>query len=786
MKTKLCIISVFLASRLFAGLGDLNGDNALSLEDCKLLAAKVAAGETVDPAIGDVDGNGTVTIVDAMRLHQSIGGLWIEPTGKIAPVPHLSAQERAYFAQYEELCDQYEAMSPTAFLGNFQAAPAYASTLEPQKCSYYSVIDTAFKLTDAQKTTLKEQGMVVLDRASTYGSGIGGHYAEIFKKDLPVFFTSDALLDPLYRIYDDVLKQIETSYIIPSLTSILSSTATQLNQYKQQFAGSAQAAGSLSDVSTFLSVAQALLAGNSTVSGNPKADSLLALIAAERLDGVPDLFGIPVVVDFSQFKPRGHYECEGTTASCALSRYFKCMMWLGRADCAFVIDSLRQLRDFALIQACMEKAGVLDDLSKINRIVSFLVGDVDGFSLEGLSEVLAATPVPMDSIMASDGAARRLQAAIAKSGGGNQLIMSQAMWKGADAKRPELPKIGQVCGQRFILDSYLLGRTVEWYVKERNKPLLEEVPFCLGNNAATAIISSDVKKYTASIGDYKPYHSRLGACRGLFEKYPYWDRNCSTLWLDALRDLSQPLPSAAPAVMNCRTWQDKQMNTQLASWAQLRHNTLLYAKQSYTGGIICFYPDGYVEPYPKFYRTVGEMVRRIGVLSEQLNVPVTGIMDVNTWLMVTDSCAAMAELELQGKPLSQAHIAFLNQMITSNPISMCGAPPFTGWYTKLLPQIGGWDAGKNSRPCIADVHTIPPSEIVPSDMVLHAATGDALFVIIQAATGADCGTLYAGAISSFYQRDESPIKRLTDSDWKTMLSGSQKPAVPAWFGKYIK
>ena len=116
MKPNIFIFSLFLTTRLFASLGDLNNDNAITLDDCKLLAVKIASGESIDPAVADVDGNGTVSIVDAMRLHQSMGGLWIEPTGKILPAPHLTLEERNYFAQYEELCDQYEAMSPAAFL----------------------------------------------------------------------------------------------------------------------------------------------------------------------------------------------------------------------------------------------------------------------------------------------------------------------------------------------------------------------------------------------------------------------------------------------------------------------------------------------------------------------------------------------------------------------------------------------------------------------------------------------------------------------------------------------
>ncbi len=789
MKTFSCLATVLLATRLFAGLGDMNNDKAITLDDCKLLAAKIAAGEAVDPAVADIDGNGTVSIVDAMRLHQSIGGLWTEPTGKIQPVPQLTLEERNYFAQYEELCGRYEAMSPAAFLSNFQAAPAYTSALDPKQCAYFSKIDSAFKLTDDQKNALKTQGMVVLNRTTGMGSGFGGCYAEIYKNHLPVFFTSDALLDPLYRLYDDLLKEVELNYLKPALSSILAATQTQLDQYRQATGAAWQ--NSVADVATFVSVAQALLERSASISGNPAADSLLKLIAAEKLVPVKDFFGRGVDIDFSQFKPRGHYECGGTcTPQTNLEGYFRCMMWLGRADCAFVIDSsdFRQLRDFLLIRTCMDKAGVLDDLAKINRVVSFFVGDVDGFSIEGLSEILAKNSFTLETVMTSDNSARGLQAAIAKSGGGNQLIMSQALWKEPDAARPELPAIAQVCGQRFILDSYLLGRTVEWYVKNRNKPLLEEVPFCLGNNAATTVISSDITTYTVSQNDYKPYHTRLGAARGLFEKYPYWDRNCYTLWLNALRNLSQPLPSTVPAVMNSRTWQEKQMNAQLASWAQLRHNTLLYAKQSFTGGISCFYPDGYVEPYPEFYRTIGVLIKRMQAFAQQFSTAsIASSVDFDAWRSATDTLALIAESEVQGKPLGEAFIGFLNRMLVGDPLPVgCGGPTYTGWYIKLFGKTGGWDECRISKPCIADVHTIPPSQISPSDMVLHAATGDASLAVIQAATSAACGTLFIGAVSSFYQRDETPIKRLADSDWKALLYNTKKPDVPAWFGKYIK
>ena len=82
--------------------------------------------------------------------------------------------------------------------------------------------------------------------------------------------------------------------------------------------------------------------------------------------------------------------------------------------------------------------------------------------------------------------------------------------------------------------------------------------------------------------------------------------NLYNLWLGALRALSpgrRPAPGQAPRPARGgahRGLGRRVLNTQLASWAELRHDTILYAKQSYTGGVACEFPDAYVDPYPAF------------------------------------------------------------------------------------------------------------------------------------------------------------------------------------------
>ena len=66
----------------------------------------------------------------------------------------------------------------------------------------------------------------------------------------------------------------------------------------------------------------------------------------------------------------------------------------------------------------------------------------------------------------------------------------------------------------------------------------------------------------------------------------------------------------APDFMKSRVWARKSLNTALGSWTELRHDTILYAKQSVAaegdGGEEPETP-GYVEPYPAFYAKIAEL-----------------------------------------------------------------------------------------------------------------------------------------------------------------------------------
>src|SRR5512141_744829 len=87
--------------------------------------------------------------------------------------------------------------------------------------------------------------------------------------------------------------------------------------------------------------------------------------------------------------------------------------------------------------------------------------------------------------------------------------------------------------------------------------------------------------------------------------------------------------------MRARAWAMKTLNTQLASWTQLRHDTILYAKQSYTREALCSYPAGYVEPRVAFWQRLRATVLRMAELISTLSYE--GTYSFTVWDDQTDT-----------------------------------------------------------------------------------------------------------------------------------------------------
>jgi len=255
-------------------------------------------------------------------------------------------------------------------------------------------------------------------------------------------------------------------------------------------------------------------------------------------------------------------------------------------------------------------------------------------------------------------------------------------------------------------------------------------------------------------------------------------------------------------VMRTRPWAMKSLNTQLASWTQLRHDTILYVKQSYTSGADCEYPAGMVEPIPHFWARFEKMATKAADLIEKTPFPDRTVekklprfvqkirlCDVQkrqaeffrNFAKQTAMLKTIAELQLAQKPLTAEQTKVLKDIVNISRGS--GSPRYNGWYPKLFyhgPQdCGKWDA------LVVDVHTDVPARVLGDPgCVLTQGVGCIDLLLVAIDSGKD-KMVFAGPVLSHYEFEMPGVTRKSDSEWKKQLIGGKTPPRPSWTRDYL-
>ncbi len=639
---------------------------------------------------------------------------------------------------------------------------------------------SAIAMNDAELTQLGENGFVIL-RRKQYPSFPYG-YIDIYAADLPVYVSADMVLEALHRSFDNILMAVESGSLSPRLTRLLAGMRSRLGAPGLTL--SAQAAA---DADLYLSVAQSLLAGNTVtpaLASAAQVEELVSKANAASGSALVSLFGTKREIDFSQFKPRGHYEGDPL-----LERYFRAMMWMGRIDLRMIETQpdgsqlfwRRQLEAALGLRSLLDAEG-LADWQRLDRAIGAFVGEHDYMTLPQLDQLLAALGKTPEQGLGelSDTAVAQ---AIIDGQYGEQRIASHIIRKVPSAQGT-LPLSSSFAffGQRYTVDSHVFSNVVFDRVETRVLPDPLDAAFAaFGNDQAVALLAPELAQH--------PYAGALASMRTLVDAHgeDYWQSSLYTSWLGALRTLSPnasgggPSAEGLPAVARTEAWGRRLLNTQLASWAELRRDTILYVKQSYTAGSACEFPDAYVEPYPEFFHAVA----RFAELGQSVVGDLTFEGDYAFYeefisayfanvVRIAGILAEMAELQRTGQPHSPEHVEFINQAIRQEG-GGSGPPWQTGWYKDLF--FG--ESGLDFDPTIADVHT-DPGGIIPisrDPSVLHVATGLPRPMIVRVDT-CEGPRAYAGVVFAYHEHVEPSLNRLSDSDWETKLQAGPAPDVP--------
>lgn len=701
-----------------------------------------------------------------------------------------------------------------------------------------------FRLNDAELAVLRRNGFVVTPRHET--ENFSEMFYRLWNDDLPVFISTDALLQAWHRSYDNMIIELEHFWLYYLVGEIINGMAAQIATAQAEAAGG-PLEQSVLDADYFLAVARSLYSNTvvrSELNQDARVEATLDAIEREGKECFT-FFDHQRIVDFSQFKPRGHYE-----ESNRLRHYFRTVMWLGRTDLRIagadsncegnaLPPSRRQLGTALVFGRLLELADQFENWRNLERVVETFVGLTDSMTFAQLADLTEAAGIRTLRDVTSAESLAALQEEIEAGSLGVQNIGGDVFVSPLGAAQVRLPRSFTVFGQKFVLDSWAFSQLVYDRIRrngdekvERRVPGAFDVAFSvLKNDQIVPDLIARIEDRTAKSNtnhtirwrDGFAYQHNLAAVRNVIEMQDpaIWESNIYLGWLAALRELSVPTTDVGfPEVMRTHAWAMRTLNTQLASWTQLRHDTLLYVKQSYTFPGLCEYPDGFVEPQAGFWRALERMALRTSEMIAALpggTVPYRrpwsdpstidlGVIRTNQVKFLTNFAAKAAQLrviaeqELRHEPLNAEQLLFIDTMMQGRTTNYTEVRVYDGWYPALyyrhVNPIGSyWDFDFNYPidfgatkydALIADVHTDSPDPVGTGDPggILHQAVGKVHLLYIAVDRGGARKTLYAGPVLSHYEFETPFPQRMTDIEWKTQLANSPPPH-PTWTKSFL-
>jgi hypothetical protein len=253
-----------------------------------------------------------------------------------------------------------------------------------------------------------------------------------------------------------------------------------------------------------------------------------------------------------------------------------------------------------------------------------------------------------------------------------------------------------------------------------------------------------------------------------------WRSNLYFSWLWTQKSLLGEYGNGYPMFMQNSAWQDKSLATALGSWAEMRHDTILYAKELTAecgGDWEAPVVRAYVEPNPELYNRLlwltaylRENLSTRGILPNQLEYPCKNLEKLLTFLR---DCSVK---ELSGKELTTEEYDTL----------LCYGGELEYLTTNCVENAYKWsqitsEADRNMA-VIADVAVAYPGGY------LEEGVGAAVELYVVVPIGEEL-YLTRGAMFDYYEFvSPSPM---TDVEWQRKVKEAP-PERPPFTSSYIE
>ncbi|MCE9556711.1 MAG: DUF3160 domain-containing protein [Planctomycetes bacterium] len=260
---------------------------------------------------------------------------------------------------------------------------------------------------------------------------------------------------------------------------------------------------------------------------------------------------------------------------------------------------------------------------------------------------------------------------------------------------------------------------------------------------------------------------------------------------DAMRLLTllQAPPAKAPAFFHTPAWQDKQLATGLAAWAEEQHPSALQTKITGDYADWSSQSPGHVSPYPQFFRQLAQLSRRAAkVLAEATGAPdlvatgreslISGEKSTTAFARapegeavellpklatLCDRLAEIAQKQLERKPLDRADV----ELIRGYGATL-GRLHFYGATAYVSPR--------DDLPIVAPVF-VSTEDKPGAKLYVGVARPEAIYVILH---DGKRPVLHRGAVLSYRELRRPIDEPLDDAQWIEQIRAGKAPPPPAF------
>ncbi|NLF49825.1 MAG: DUF3160 domain-containing protein [Leptolinea sp.] len=456
-------------------------------------------------------------------------------------------------------------------------------------------------LTNNQTGMLVQNGFTVIYSSEEQFADIRDQVADYYGQ--PYYLTTDAAFHALLINFDALLKQLERTVLREEAITIVSAVLNSVSKEAETVQDD-HLRRDFQLAEEYLSVARILFAEDPSMTAamrkriQPQVEQVMTASGRAKsvlISGFED--------DYGAYTPVGHYAGDPD-----LEAYFRGMTWLGRVALKFRDveneDFFPSRVPLVISRVLRDNAVIWERYLKMMETLEFVAGPTDD---AGPPEVLAL----MDEVYGRNPSWDELS---------DDRLWQEFLSRANELPRPQInstfanstmalnaERSWRMMGQRFTLDGLMFQNLVFDKVGSQNNK--REVPSGLDVMAVLGSTAALEAQKEAGEDQYDNYLKQVERLSGYVrtQRPPQWLDTFYSGWLYAFIPQVQPKGESYPPLMRTFAWQNRETNSALGSWAELKHDTALYTKMpEFMGGggpPVSPPPPGYVEPNPNvFYR----------------------------------------------------------------------------------------------------------------------------------------------------------------------------------------